>query len=59
MVESESAERLQITNEKNEEDLIVTRRNYDNGNRREIGSAEVNLFSIFYIKWIYIDAKKH
>jgi hypothetical protein len=37
VVGSENAERLLITSEKNEEDLIVTRRNYDNGSRGEIG----------------------
>ena len=37
MVGSESEEKLQITNERKEEDLIVTRRNYDNVSWKEIG----------------------
>jgi len=46
VVGSENAERLLITNEKNEEDLIVTRRNYDNVNGREIGKTTGQ--SLFY-----------
>jgi len=46
VVGSESEEKLQITNEKKEEDLIVTRRNYDNVSGEEIGKQMSQ--SLFY-----------
>lgn len=54
MVGSENAERLLITSEKNEEDLIATRKNYDNVCRREIGTKTCqSLFYFYYIIRLY------